>query len=44
LRSLPAAWTSEAPLDPFVLLAEGRSLFHIDNLLRLSALLQRLVP
>jgi hypothetical protein len=42
LCSLPAAWTSEALPDPFLALAQGRSLFHIDDLLRLAALLRRI--
>jgi len=44
LRSMPAAWTSEAPPDPFTILAQGRSLFHIADLLRLTALLRRISP
>jgi Family of unknown function (DUF5372) len=44
LGSLPAAWTSEAPVDPFVALAGGRSVFHVDDLLRLSVLLRRIAP
>jgi hypothetical protein len=42
LRSMPAAWTSEGPPDPFVTLAGGRSLFHIEDLLRLVALVGRI--
>ncbi|MBI3975820.1 MAG: hypothetical protein HY334_05455 [Armatimonadetes bacterium] len=40
LCSMPAAWTTEAPADPFVIVAEGRSLFHIADLLRLAKLIR----
>jgi hypothetical protein len=36
-----AAWTTEAAPDPFDVVAGGRSLFHIDDLLALSRLLRR---
>jgi hypothetical protein len=42
LRSMPAAWTSEGPPDPFVMLAEGRSFFHIEDLRGLVALVRRI--
>lgn len=35
---IPAAWTSLAPPDPFILLAGGRSLFRVEDLLRLCDL------
>ncbi len=38
VRSLPASWTDVVGLDPFVALAEGRSLFKVDDLLRLAQL------
>jgi hypothetical protein len=38
LRSLPLAWTSLAPLDPFVSLAAGRARFRMEDLLRLVQL------
>jgi Family of unknown function (DUF5372) len=37
---LPAAWTSAAPPDPFVQLADGRALFRIQDLTRLVTLLR----
>ncbi len=39
LQSLPLAWTSLAPTDPFEVVAAGRALFRTDTLLRLAALL-----
>jgi hypothetical protein len=42
VRGLPAAWTSLVPPDPFVVFAQGRALFRPDDLLALSAHLQRL--
>jgi hypothetical protein len=38
--SLPAAWTDVEAPDPFASLSAGRSLFRVDDLLALSALLQ----
>jgi Family of unknown function (DUF5372) len=43
-RSLPVAWTSAAPHDPFVQLAAGRSPFRFADLLRLSQLIGDLAP
>jgi hypothetical protein len=40
LRSLPVAWTSMAPIDPFVSVAIGRSAFRIVDLLELVRLLE----
>ncbi len=42
LQSLPLAWTSLAPADPFEVVAAGRALFRTDTLLRLVALLRDL--
>ncbi len=42
LQSLPLAWTSLAPADPFVVVAAERALFRTDTLLRLVALLRDL--
>ena len=42
LVSLPAAWTSAVPPDPFVVVADGRSAFHFQQLLRLVVLLRQL--
>lgn len=42
LASLPAEWTDLVPDDPFVVLAGGRSPFHIDALLELSELIEEL--
>jgi hypothetical protein len=44
LCSLPVAWTTEAPPDPFIALAAGRAPFHIDDLVRLVTLIRRLTP
>lgn len=38
LRSLPAAWTSVDPADPFVAVAAGRSPFRVADLLELAGL------
>ena len=38
VRSMPASWTSVAPVDPFVEVAAGRSPLHIDDLLALTEL------
>jgi hypothetical protein len=40
--SMPVAWTNVAPADPFVVLADGRSLFRPADLLALACLLQAL--
>jgi Family of unknown function (DUF5372) len=42
MRSLPAGWTDVDPPDPFVFVAAGRSLFRIDDLIVLAALLDGL--
>ena len=40
MRSLPAAWTDVVGVDAFVALAEGRSLFRVEDLLALVALIE----
>lgn len=42
LRSIPALWTSLMAPDPVVVLAAGRSLFRVSDLLAVARLLQRL--
>jgi hypothetical protein len=42
LRSFPAAWTSVVAPEPFVEASAGRSLFRIDDMLTLAALLREL--
>lgn len=42
LFSLPAAWTDVAPVDPFVVLADGRCPFTTADLLALADLIHRL--
>jgi hypothetical protein len=42
LSSLPAAWTSAVSPDPFVVVADGRSAFRVQDLLELVALLKQL--
>ncbi len=44
LTSLPAGWTDVDPLDPFVVIAAGRSAFRIDDLLSLASLLEGIRP
>lgn len=39
--SLPADWTDVVAVDPFVVVAAGRSPFHIAGLLELSDLIAR---
>ena len=34
--SLPAVWTDIQPLDPFVLLSQGRAYFRLTGLLELA--------
>lgn len=38
VRSMPASWTSVAPIDPFIEVAAGRSPLHIEDLLALAEL------
>jgi len=40
LVSLPACWTSVLVPDPFVVVSAGRSLFRVDDLIRLTKLIQ----
>ena len=42
LFSLPAGWTDAAPVDAFVVIAEGRCPFTVEGLLRLADLIDRL--
>ena len=42
LRSMPTSWTSLAAQDVFTQTAEGRSWFRVDDLQKLSALLEQL--
>jgi hypothetical protein len=42
LTSLPAAWTSVVPPDPFEVMGGGRPLFRLDDLVRLVALVEAL--
>ena len=39
---MPVAWTSLATADPFVVVAAGRSLFRLHDLIALVALLRDL--
>ena len=41
VRSLPAIWTDVVEVDAFVALAEGRSLFRVEDLLGLVELVGR---
>ena len=42
LIALPASWTDVIAVDPFVAVAEGRSLFRAEDLLDLAELVGRL--
>jgi len=42
LVSLPAAWTSLWPPDPFIQISAGRSAFRVQDLLDLAQLLAAL--
>ena len=42
LIALPASWTDVIAVDPFVAVAQGRSLFRAEDLLDLAGLLGRL--
>jgi hypothetical protein len=42
VRTLPAAWTSLVPPDPSVVLADGRAVFRVTDLLALTHLLPRI--
>ncbi|HEY4865426.1 MAG TPA: DUF5372 family protein [Candidatus Dormibacteraeota bacterium] len=42
VHSLPAGWTDVEGDDPFVALSAGRSLFRVQDLLALGALLREL--
>jgi len=42
VRSLPASWTDVAPADPFVTLSGGRSIFRLQDLRALAALVRDL--
>jgi Family of unknown function (DUF5372) len=39
---LPAGWTDADPVDPFIVVAAGRSPLRIGELLELAGLLERL--
>jgi hypothetical protein len=40
--ALATAWTSLGPKEPFVTMAAGRSLFRVDDLVRLAELVSEL--
>jgi hypothetical protein len=42
LIALPASWTDVVAADPFISVAEGRSLFRADDLFELAGLVRRL--
>ena len=41
LKRLPAAWTSAASVDAFVVISAGRSHFRVEDLLELANLIAR---
>lgn len=42
VRSLPARWTDVEGVDPFVVLAAGRTFFRVEDLVALARLLAEL--
>lgn len=44
VRSLPTGWTSLGEVDPYVTISAGRSLFRVDDLIALAALVKGLSP
>ena len=42
LVSIPLAWTSLAPPDPFVVLSADRSPFRLEDLIELAQLVRRI--
>ena len=40
--NLPLSWTDAGAEDPFLAVANGRSYFRVDDLLRLATLLEQL--
>ncbi len=40
--SVPAGWTDVDPGDPFVVVAAGRSVFRVDDLVSLASLIEGL--
>ncbi|MGI8428290.1 MAG: DUF5372 family protein [Solirubrobacteraceae bacterium] len=44
LAVLPAEWTDVVAADPFVVVAAGRSPFHVEGLLELAELVARVAP
>jgi len=44
LRALPSSWTSVVGEDPFNVVAAGRALFRVEELLELGRLIATLEP
>jgi hypothetical protein len=44
LRSVPTSWTDAAPMNVFVVVAAGRSLFRVADLLELTQRIQASSP
>ncbi len=44
LQSVPTSWTDAAPMDAFVVVAAGRSLFRLADLLELAQQFQASSP
>jgi hypothetical protein len=42
LRRLPLSWTDAGAEDPFLAFSDGRSLFRVDDLVRLTGLVDQL--
>jgi hypothetical protein len=41
LHSLPTSWTDVGAVDPFIVLAAGRSLFRVADLIELARQIDR---
>ena len=44
LVTVPVGWTDAGPEDPWVVMAEGRSWYRVEDLLRLVALVEETEP
>jgi len=38
-RSIPVAWTDAAPVDPYISVGAGRSLFRVEDLIELGRMI-----
>jgi hypothetical protein len=42
VKACPATWTDILPADPFAVISAGKSLFRVNDLLRLASLIEHL--